>query len=246
MIMQYSKADGNGRTYLKGFREPEGDFFRSGAVQLARELIGCLLRRETARGPLSGMIVETEAYTADDPASHSFRGRTSRNWPMFEGGGLAYVYLIYGVHNCFNVTAGKEGSGQAVLVRALHPMEGLGIMRANRGGGPESRFCSGPGKLCQALDIDRRFNGVRLGEGGLGLLVPDGGRGHSISVDRRIGISRGTDLGRRFLLEGSPWVSRGRRPDPAVTEEYPEGQDGQSYPFEDREEGVHVPVKRAT
>lgn len=209
MIMHHPGTDGNGRTFLKGFEEPEGDFFRSDAVELARDLIGCLLRRETERGPISGMIVETEAYTADDPASHSFRGRTGRNWPMFRGGGLAYVYLIYGMHNCFNVTAGAEGTGQAVLVRALHPMEGLELMRANRGGGPASRLCSGPGRLCEAMGIDRRFNGIPLRGGKLMLLVPEGGGRPGISVTRRIGISRGTELRRRFLLAGSPWVSRG-------------------------------------
>lgn len=189
---------------------PDAGFFRSPATRLAPALIGCLLRRVAPEGMMSGVIVETEAYTSDDPASHSYGGETSRNWPMFRGGGLAYVYLIYGIHNCFNVTSGVPGSGEAVLVRALEPCQGTGLMMDNRGVRDPELLCSGPGRLCQAMGIDRSMNGSSLLRGELQVLLPSGTRQPRISVSGRIGISRARELQRRFFLSGSRWVS-GRR-----------------------------------
>ncbi|MFO8184586.1 MAG: DNA-3-methyladenine glycosylase [Candidatus Aegiribacteria sp.] len=186
----------------------EEEFFLRTAPRLAPRLLGCLLMRNTENGPVSGVIVETEAYTRDDPASHSFGGKSARNWPMFKGGGLAYVYLIYGVHNCFNVTSGHPGSGEAVLVRAVRPLEGIEQMRKNRGLHGLKNLCSGPGKLCQAFGIDRGHNGTSLLDGDIRLMVPAEEEKLDVAVSRRVGISRARELKRRFTLRDSPWLSR--------------------------------------
>lgn len=185
---------------------PPEEYFGPGALDLAPRLIGAVLRRECPGGFLSGRIVETEAYTKDDPASHSFRGRTRRNAPMFGGGGLVYVYLIYGMHCCFNVTAGPPGSGEAVLIRALEPLEGLPRMRENSPGTPDRLLCRGPGRLCRSLAITTAQSGLRLG-GEITLLAAPEPVPHGIASGRRIGVRRGSERCWRFVLEGSPWLS---------------------------------------
>lgn len=129
---------------------------------------------------------------------------------MFEKGGLVYVYLIYGVHNCFNVTSGIPGRGEAVLIRAAAPLEGIELMCANRRTEKLADLCSGPGKLCQAFGIDRRQNGISLVDGEIQVLVPSAGVRQKISVTERIGITRAAGLRRRFVLKGSRWLSRGK------------------------------------
>lgn len=130
---------------------------------------------------------------------------------MFERGGLAYVYLIYGVHNCFNVTSGIPGRGEAVLIRAVNPFEGIELMVENRGTEEPENLCSGPGKLCQAFGIDRRHNGISLLDGEIQVLVPIADEKLKISVTKRIGITKATNLRRRFSLRGSRWVSNTSR-----------------------------------
>ena len=128
---------------------------------------------------------------------------------MFERGGLAYVYLIYGVHNCFNVTSGIPGIGEAVLIRALEPFEGIELMKANRGTRNTGELCSGPGKICQAFGIDRRHSGSSLIDGDICLQVPVAPvERSSIRVTVRIGITSAADRQRRFVLSGSSWLSR--------------------------------------
>lgn len=186
---------------------PPEEFFLKDAVTLAPALLGCLLRRKTPDGLITGIIVETEAYTEDDPASHAFGGRTDRNWPMFEKGGMAYVYLIYGIHNCFNVTSGMESSGEAVLIRAIQPVEGIGLMEKNRMVSGITDLCSGPGKLCQALSIDRNLSGVSLMNGEIQIRIPRSTVELNIAITKRIGITKAAGLPRRFLISNSKWVS---------------------------------------
>ncbi len=160
-----------------GWITPPPDFFSLRAPELAPALLGCLLSMESPDGTASGIIVETEAYTEDDPASHSHRGPTPRNRSMFARGGTAYVYFIYGMHSCFNVSAGPPGVGEAVLVRALEPCSGIDIM-VRRRGGRSVGLADGPAKLCQALGITLEHDGLDLSRAsgpGPGLLVQEGG-----------------------------------------------------------------------
>lgn len=177
-------------------------FFERNVEAVARDLVGYSL----AVHGVGGRIVETEAYAADDPASHSVRGPTPRNAPMFGPAGRAYVYRIYGLHWCLNFTC---GGGAAVLIRALEPTVGIDIMAARRGVASLQNLCSGPGKLCQALRIDSTLNGASILEHPFALLA---GVATPVTVGPRIGITRGRDTPWRFSHGGSPYLSR--RPTP--------------------------------
>ena len=138
-------------------------FFRQDTVELARKLLGCLLVHRTPDGVTGGMIVEAEAYVgAIDKACHAYRNRSGRTEIMYHDGGYAYVYLIYGMHYCFNAVTGPEGEGDAVLVRALEPIIGLGLMRKRRQTNQLRSLCSGPGRLCQALAITKNEYGMDI------------------------------------------------------------------------------------
>lgn len=139
------------------------DFFARDTLTVARDLLGRLLVRELDGERLSGRIVEVEAYIGEeDQASHARFGRTARNAAMYGPPGHAYVYLIYGMHCCLNIVTEDEGFPAAVLIRALQPLEGIARMRAHRRTQADQRLTDGPGKLCQALAIDRRFDGADL------------------------------------------------------------------------------------
>ncbi len=139
------------------------DFFARDTLAVARDLLGRLLVRELDGERLSGRIVEVEAYIGEeDQASHARCGRTARNAAMYGPPGHAYVYLIYGMHYCLNLVTGEEGFPAAVLVRALQPLEGIERMRAHRHSRADHHLTDGPGRLCQALAIDRRFDGADL------------------------------------------------------------------------------------
>lgn len=138
-------------------------FYARDTLTVARELLGRRLVRICDGQRLSGRIVETEAYIGQsDLACHASRGLTPRTAVMFGPPGHAYVYFIYGMHHCLNVVTEPEGFAAAVLIRALEPLEGLGVMRTLRGGRPEQQLTDGPGKLCQALQITRALNGMDL------------------------------------------------------------------------------------
>ena len=178
-------------------------FFARTVTIVARELIGATL---TVEG-VGGTIVETEAYDAQDPASHSFAGPTTRNAAMFGPVGRAYVYRSYGIHWCLNFVCGEPGlAGSAVLVRALEPTFGLEIMRARRGVETPTLLCSGPGRLAQALGIDKRLDGARLDTPPFSLLA--GAKVPNVVQGRRIGISRGVEAEWRFGVQGSLFLSR--------------------------------------
>jgi DNA-3-methyladenine glycosylase len=175
------------------------DFFARPAVAVAPDLLGCVL----AVGETGGIIVETEAYEPDDPASHSFRGETQRNRAMFGAPGTAYVYRSYGIHCCFNITCLP---GSAVLIRALEPTLGLEAMRARRGLESKRLLCSGPGKLCQSLDIDRSLDGTMLDAAPFNLRhYPPSG---AVVAGPRIGITKAADHPWRFGIKDSPYLSK--------------------------------------
>ena len=188
-------------------------FFTRDVLTVARELLGQRLVRLVGGERLSGRIVEVEAYDGpDDQASHARPGRTERNASMYGPPGHAYVYFIYGMHYCLNAVAEPEGQPAAVLIRALEPLEGLQAMRQRRGGRARTTLTSGPARLCQALAIDRRFDGVDLcaGEGLLTIEADQIAPTCSVETSRRVGV-RGDETAVnapwRFYIVDNPYVS---------------------------------------
>jgi DNA-3-methyladenine glycosylase len=185
-------------------------FYARPSLDVARDLLGRVLVRNLSDGArLAGRIVETEAYREDDPASHSFRGRTGRTEVMFGRAGLLYVYFTYGMHFCMNVVTGLEGEGSAVLLRAVEPLEGVGHMARGRGVDDPRLLCAGPARLCQAFGVGRELNGTDLVAEGIlhverGQPVGD----DDVLVGPRVGIRAGVDQPWRFSVRGSPFVSR--------------------------------------
>lgn len=178
------------------------DFFGRDAVAVARAMIGATLLVDG----IGGLIVETEAYRRDDPASHSYAGETARNRSMFGPAGRIYVYRSYGIHWCLNAVCGGAPGGQAVLIRAIEPLAGIDLMRERRGCEAVDRLCSGPGRLGQALGIGPEHDGLEIGE------APFSFRPAAAAVATiagpRIGITRGADKPWRFGLAASPFLSR--------------------------------------
>lgn len=183
-------------------RRLDRDFFARDALEVAPDL----LNKVFAVGPTAGRIVEVEAYRSDEPAAHTFRGKTPRNAVMFGPAGHLYVYFSYGMHHCANVVTGADGDGQAVLLRAILPVAGVDEMRARRPSGtPEARLADGPGKLCQALGLDLNDSGLdlcgpasdRAWLGDDGTPPPD-----QPVVTGRVGISKAVDLPWRFVVPG--------------------------------------------
>ena len=182
------------------------DFFARSVHEIAPDLIGVTL----LVGGVGGKIVEVEAYDQEDPASHAYRGRTERNAVMFGPPGRAYVYRSYGIHWCLNLVCGGEGDAEAVLIRALEPTAGIAEQQLRRGVDDLHALCSGPGKLCQALAITREHDGRPLD------LPPfrleERTSAPEIATGPRIGITRATELSWRYVLAGSPFLSRALRP----------------------------------
>jgi DNA-3-methyladenine glycosylase len=170
--------------------------------EVAPELIGATL----LVAGVGGMIVEVEAYDQEDPASHGFAGRTPRNASMFGPPGHAYVYRSYGIHWCLNLVCDVEGRAEAALVRALRPTAGLERMRERRGVESDRALCSGPGKLCQALAVTREHDGLPLDEPPFELYARE--EAVDVVAAPRIGITRASERPWRYLLRGSPYVSR--------------------------------------
>ncbi|HEY7144394.1 MAG TPA: DNA-3-methyladenine glycosylase [Streptosporangiaceae bacterium] len=216
------------------------EFFARPAPQVGPELLGCVLRHRTAAGTVSAVIVETEAYTGEsDPASHAFRGQTARNAVMFGPPGHAYVYFSYGMHFCVNLVCLPAGTASAVLLRAGRVIDGAGLAAARRSArrsaGRAADLARGPGRLCQALGIDRQLDGADICAAGspLQLLAPawpapgqppGGPREDSqapgswpedgwplaadwISSGPRVGVSRAAEVAWRFWITGEPAVS---------------------------------------
>lgn len=187
-------------------------FYEQDTLDAAQALLGKVVVRRLPTGEtVSGVIVETEAYLTGDPASHAFRGKTARNATMFGPPGHAYVYFTYGLHMMLNLVCRSEGMGEAVLIRALEPVEGLDAMHRLRGETlPDKQLTNGPGKLAQALGLTRVVDDgkdVTDPDGDL-IVVPHNCPPFEIVTATRIGISQAVDRPWRFYVRGNPYVSR--------------------------------------
>lgn len=174
-------------------------FFNRYAVDVAEALIGTVLEVDG----VGGIIVETEAYTIEDPASHSHKGPTKRNASMFAAAGNAYVYRSYGLHWCLNFVC---EAGSAVLIRAIEPTTGIESMRQRRSGANTFLLCAGPGRLCQALAVSQEFDGLSLFSAPFRLSA--GSSAVEVCRGPRVGISKAVDLPWRFGARGSGFLSR--------------------------------------
>ena len=193
-------------------------FYQRPTLTVARELLGKYFVRRHKGIRFVGRIVETEAYRGKlDPASHTYRGKTKRNEVMYWGGGHLYVYFTYGMHFCANVVSGMKGSGEAVLIRALEPLEGIDRMAKNRAGTRPRRsdsastlhnLTNGPAKLCEALLIRREQNGTSLIGNEIYLLDAPPLDAAEVARSTRIGIRNGKEKKWRFAIRGNRWVSR--------------------------------------
>jgi DNA-3-methyladenine glycosylase len=174
-------------------------FFERLALDVAQDLIGNTL----LFNGVGGIIVETEAYSSEDAASHSFKGLTKRNSSMFGQAGRAYIYRSYGIHWCLNAVCLP---GSAVLIRALEPTAGITLMRARRGLEANRLLCSGPGRLCQALAIHGIHNGLPLTQSPFQAVARQ--NSFTVQAGKRIGISKAVEIPWRFGLGGSEFLSK--------------------------------------
>ena len=218
--------ESNGSRYTGDMYDPlPRSFYLRPTVEVAQNLIGTHLCRRLSDGTrLTGIVVETEAYVTDDPASHSYTGRTERNAAMFGPPGHAYIYLSYGIHQMLNAVCAAEGIGEAVLIRAVEPVEGIDSMRANRvrvsppplaspaGGAEDLReLTNGPGRLAAAFQVHRsRDNEADLTKTNSGLWISGRTRDWEIGISTRIGITRGTKHPWRYYARGNRYVSKGK------------------------------------
>jgi DNA-3-methyladenine glycosylase len=176
---------------------------------VARELLGAVLVCDGPEGRASGRVVETEAYLGPhDEACHAVAGLTPRTAALHGPPGTAYVYLIYGMHWCFNAVTMPAGHGSAVLVRALEPLDGVALMRRRRGARRDAELANGPAKLCAALGIGPEHNGRALQRAPLVLRAGEPVADDAVVVTPRIGITRAADLPLRFLVRDTPFASR--------------------------------------
>ncbi|HEV7459827.1 MAG TPA: DNA-3-methyladenine glycosylase [Solirubrobacteraceae bacterium] len=182
-------------------------FFERPVLDVARDLVGCVVRH----GDSAGVIVETEAYHDSEPACHAYVGLTPRTATLFGPAGHAYVYRSYGVHAMLNAVTEAEGVGAAVLIRALEPLAGLDAMRERRGLDRIEDLCSGPGRLTQALGIDLDLNATDLSTGPI-RVEPRGRawREQVLATAPRVGITKAVELPWRFTVHSSRFVSRPR------------------------------------
>jgi DNA-3-methyladenine glycosylase len=191
------------------FEKLNKEFYKQDTLHVAKELLGELLVRKIKEKYIIGRIVEVEAYRQDDPASHSFSGKTERNKIMFMEGGFLYVYFTYGMYYCSNIVTENDGFGAAVLLRAVEPLSGIDIMQKNRNRKDDTvNLSNGPGKLCIAFSIDKKLNGYNLSGDEIFIARnPDKGK-VKIEYSKRIGISKGNDKNWRFFIKGNKYVSK--------------------------------------
>lgn len=187
-------------------------FYLRATLTVAKDLLGKYFVRKLNNQTLVGKIVEVEAYLGEkDPASHTYRGQTKRNEVMFKEGGHLYVYFTYGMHFCANVVTEKEGIGHAVLLRAIEPVEGIELMRKNRGFStdkPDKNLTNGPAKLCEAFGIAREENGTDLLGNKIFFTAGESISNNRIMVSRRIGIKRAIEKKWRFYIKDNDNISK--------------------------------------
>jgi DNA-3-methyladenine glycosylase len=183
-------------------------FLDNVASKVAPQLLGCVLERTLNGKTLRAKIVETEAYDQTDAASHSYKWQTPRTAVMFGDYGYLYVYFTYGMHYCCNIVVGPEGSGAAVLIRALEPIQGGDLMALRRNGRKGKELTNGPAKLCQALAIDKTLNGHDLHKHPLRLIINEQLPAEQIVQTTRIGISQAKEVPWRFYIRDNDYVSR--------------------------------------
>ena len=185
-------------------------FYQRDTLEVARALLGQILVHETPQGVTAGIIVETEAYLGKiDDASHSYKASRKRVQVQYEGKGLAYIYMIYGIHYCMNLTSGKDEAPEAILIRALEPVRGIELMRERRRRRELTQLCSGPGKLARAMDINMSQYGQDLTSPG-GLYLEYGDVPEKIYASKRIGVEYAkmcADEPWRFTIAGSKFLS---------------------------------------
>ena len=172
-------------------------FYNRDTLKVAKKLLGCKLSRKINNAIFSGIIVETEAYTQNDPACHAYRGKTPRSATLFKQPGIAYVYFIYGMYHCFNVITEPEEIAGAVLIRALEPVEPL-------------KNTNGPGKLCRELNITRELNEVDLTSSDSCIWIEKGAEipDNKIITTTRIGIKQACDYPWRFYIKDNLYISK--------------------------------------
>jgi len=176
---------------------PDREFYNRNTLEVAKDLLGCKLCRKVGGQTFCGMIVETEAYTQNDPACHAFKGKTPRAATLFKQPGIAYVYFIYGMYHCFNVITEPEETAGAVLIRALEPIQPLSNT-------------NGPGKLCREMNITKELNEVDLTSPDSGLWIEKGIKipENKIVTTTRIGIKLASDYPWRFYIKDNSFVSK--------------------------------------
>ncbi|UCH64349.1 MAG: DNA-3-methyladenine glycosylase [Ignavibacterium sp.] len=190
-------------------------FYTKDVLTVASELLGKVLVKNERGKMFSGRIVELEAYDGrTDKAAHTYGGKTKRNEVMFNEGGYLYVYLSYGVHYCCNVVTGTEGTGTAILIRAVEPLEGVERMIMNRFGKKKLsekemyHLTSGPGKVCKAFGITKGHSGVDLTGDKIYLMDSVLKKDEKIAVSKRIGITKSAHLPWRYFIKNNPYLSR--------------------------------------
>lgn len=194
-------------------------FFRRDAVIVAKEMLGCYLHHKLDNGTeLVGKIVEVEAYTMADPSCHAYRGKTPRTEVLFGDAGFAYIYFTYGTYWCLNVVANEEEQGEAILIRAVEPLQGIEEMRKQRPKANKDRdLTNGPGKLCMAFELDKKQNKLDMVEGDtIWLTMGEMDNDFPVGVSSRIGISVAQELPWRFYVKGNPYVSPGKLSAPHI------------------------------
>ncbi|UFX82910.1 DNA-3-methyladenine glycosylase [Candidatus Absconditicoccus praedator] len=170
-------------------------FWSQQAETLGKNILG----KKLTKNSLEGIISEVEVYKGEnDPASHAYKGKTKRNRPMFDEGGIIYVYLIYGIHYCFNISLGNQVG--AILIRSIIPTKGIEKMKINRKTKDIKNLSNGPGKLTQALQIGKEYNGKSLYDKSNDIIIKDGTQDFDYTKTSRIGINKGKDKKLRFVI----------------------------------------------